>query len=318
MKKKENVPLRTGPQTCAAIRTFLPQRKTDRHAAPLHAIITCLHAAINERAPHAPSLRGLPSEARLGECPIVKQEQLQHNYVTPSTASRSPSLKEGGRRCIGTFITMALVIMLLLSCAVPVMAADGNVTYSDAVRECIFAPGSAYSPTDLFPNFKDVMPGDSITQPITVKNDASNRVKIKIYMRSLGAHEESVAFLSKLHLRVEKSEQNTMAYMFDAAANETAQLTDWVCLGTLYSGGEVDLNVILDVPAELDNTYQELIGYLDWEFMIEEYEIEPTDPEPPKTGDDSMPGLWITLMAVSLAAMLLLLFAGKRERKEKQ
>jgi len=203
---------------------------------------------------------------------------------------------------------------LLLSAALPVFAADGNVTYSGDAGEFIFAPGSEYSPTDLFPNFKDVMPGDSITQQITVKNDASNKVKVKIYMRSLGAHEDSVEFLSQLHLRVEKSEENTMAYMFDAAANETAQLTEWVCLGTLYSGGEVNLNVILDVPVELDNAYQEQIGYLDWEFMIEEFEIEPTDPEPPKTGDDFAIWLWPGLMLLSICGLVVLIITRKREK----
>lgn len=209
------------------------------------------------------------------------------------------------------------VFMLLLSCVTPVFAADGNVTYSGDAGKFVFAPGSEHSPTDLFPNFKDVMPGDSITQPITVKNDASNKVKVKIYVRSLGAHEDSVAFLSKLHLWVEISEENTMAYMFDAAAGETAQLTEWVCLGTLYSGGEVNLNVILDVPVELDNQYQQQIGYLDWEFMIEEYEIEPTDPEPPKTGDDFQIWIWLGLMLMSLCGLMILILAWKREDKEK-
>lgn len=215
-------------------------------------------------------------------------------------------------------IVFLCICVLLLSCVMPVFAADGNVTYSGDAGKFIFAPGSEYSPTDLFPNFKDVMPGDSITQPITVKNDASNKVKVKIYMRSLGAHEDSVEFLSQLRLRVEKSEENTMAYMFDAAASETAQLTDWVCLGTLYSGGEVNLNVILDVPVELDNAYQQQIGYLDWEFMIEEYEIEPTDPEPPKTGDDFQIWIWLGLMLMSLLALVILILAWKQGDKKKQ
>lgn len=204
--------------------------------------------------------------------------------------------------------------VLLWSCITPVVAADSNVTYSGDAGRFIFAPGSEDSPTDLFSNFKNVMPGDSITQSITVKNDASNKVKVKIYMRSLGAHSDSVDFLAQLQLRVEKGEDNTMAYMFDAAANETAQLTDWVCLGTLYSGGEVDLNVILDVPVALDDKYQQQVGYLDWEFMIEEYEIEPTDPEPPKTGDDSPLWLWAGLMLMSLGGILFLL--GKKRGKQ--
>ena len=213
-------------------------------------------------------------------------------------------------------LLLLCVLALLMACAMPAFAETGNVTYSGDAGDVIFAPGSEHSPTDLFPNFKDVMPGDCITQEIAVKNDASNRVKVKIYLRALGAHEESKEFLSKLRLWVEKSDENTMAYMFDATADQTAQLSDWVCLGTLYSGGEVNLKVVLDVPVELDNAYQQQIGYLDWEFMVEEHEAEPTDPEPPKTGDDAKPLLWIGLMIVSLCALIVLIIGRKRDKKQ--
>ena len=206
--------------------------------------------------------------------------------------------------------------VMLLFCAVPALAADGKVTYSGDSGKFIFAPGSDYSPTDLFPDFKDVMPGDSLTQAITVRNDASNKVKVRIYMRSRGAHPESAEFLSKLHLRVEKSGTNPMPQMFDAAANETAQLTEWVCLGTLYSGGEVNLNVILDVPVELDNSFRQHVGYLDWEFMIEEFPIEPTDPEPPKTGDQLPVWALFALLAVSLCGMILLLVLRRKKKED--
>jgi len=214
-------------------------------------------------------------------------------------------------------ILFLCVCVLLLSCVTPAFAAGGNVTYSGDAGRFIFAPGSEQSLTDLFPDFKDVMPGDSLTQPVTVKNDASNKVKVKIYMRVLGAHEDSVDFLSQLHLRVEKSEDDATVSLFEAASNETAQLTDWVCLGTLYSGGEVNLNVILDVPVELGNEFQQQIGYLDWEFMVEEYEIEPTDPEPPKTGDDFPIWLWLGLMIISLCAVVILVLAWKQGSKKK-
>lgn len=214
-------------------------------------------------------------------------------------------------------ITLFIVCVLVISSVLPVYAADGKVTYSGNAGNFIFEPGSNYSPTDLFPNFKDVMPGDTLTQKITVKNDADNKVKVKIYIRSLGAHEDSVEFLSQLGLKVSKSSDNKMAYMFDAAANETAQLTDWVCLGTLYSGGEVNLDVTLNVPIELDNMFQNKIGYLDWEFMIEEFPVEPDDPKPPQTGDNSNIGLWFALMIASGAMLIILLFWRKRGEKEK-
>lgn len=213
-------------------------------------------------------------------------------------------------------ISLLLACLLVCSAALPVYAADGKVTYAGQAEQFIFEPGSEHSLTDLFPNFKGVMPGDTLTQKITVRNDASKEVKVKIYMRSLGAHEDSVEFLSRLGLKVQKSADNEMAYMFDAAAHETAQLTDWVLLGTLYSGGEVNLDVILDVPVELDNAFQDQIGYLDWEFMIEEYPVEPDDPKPPLTGDDSNYVLWVAVAAGALALLLILLFIWRKKERE--
>ena len=211
-------------------------------------------------------------------------------------------------------IALFFTFVLLLSSTVTVFAADGKVTYSGNAGNFVFEPGSDHSLTDLFPNFKGVMPGDTLTQKITVKNNADNKVKVKIYIRSLGAHEDSKEFLSQLGLKVKKSSDNDMAYMFDAA-DETAQLTDWVCLGTLYSGGEVNLDVTLNVPTSLDNEFQNKIGYLDWEFMIEEFPIEDTDPKPPQTGDNSHMGLWFTIMLCS-GAMLIILLVWRKKDKE--
>ena len=214
-------------------------------------------------------------------------------------------------------ITLLVVFVVAFSFVLPVYAADGKVTYSGNAGNFVFEPGSKHSLTDLFPNFKGVMPGDTLTQKITVKNDADNKVKVKIYIRSLGAHEDSKEFLSQLDLKVAKSEENKMAYMFDAAAKETAQLTDWVCLGTLYSGGEVNLDVTLNVPVELSNEFQNKIGYLDWEFMIEEFPIEDSDPQAPQTGDNSHIGLLFALV-IGSAAMLIILLVWRKKDKENE
>lgn len=208
---------------------------------------------------------------------------------------------------------ISLLVVTAMTCGLSICAyAAGTVTYSADSSKFIFEPGSSHSPTDLFTEYKGLMPGDSVRQDITVKNDSSYGVKVKLYVRSHGAHEDSVDFLSKLHLTVAKSENNEMAYMFDAAADQTGGMTDWVYLGTLYSGGEVNLILNLDIPIELGNEYQDAIGYIDWEFKAEELPIDPDDPKPPQTGDNS--NLYLYAMLASLSGIALVILIPKRKK----
>lgn len=212
------------------------------------------------------------------------------------------------------FIALLLALLIASAVALPALATSGNVIFNRDAEGFVFSPGGEQSLSDLFPNFKDVMPGDKLTQPITVRNDSSNGVKVDIYVRSLGADAGSEDFLSRLNLKVAKSENNVMSYMFDASADSTGGMKDWVFLGTLYSGGEVNLDVTLDVPITLSSEYKNQIGYLKWEFKVEEFPIEPDDPEPPPTGDESPIVLYIVIAVVAAVVMIALLFILKRRK----
>ena len=214
-------------------------------------------------------------------------------------------------------IMLLAVVMAVAFSTTALAAEDGSVTYDGNAQEFIFAPGSQYSPIDLFTNFKGVMPGDKLTEQIVVKNDADRNVEVKLYMRSLGAQEGSEDFLSQMTLTVE---QDGTSELFDAPADQTAQLTDWVLLGTFQSGAEVTLNVTLDVPIEMDSTYAFETGYLDWQFKAEEFPIETGegDSGSTQTGDTSNPMLYVGIMggsAVLAAALIILIIVLRRRAK---
>ena len=92
------------------------------------------------------------------------------------------------RRFFGIF----LCALILLACARPAAAVDGQVVYVKDAKKFIFIPGTDYSPTDLFPDLKDVMPGDSVQQKILLKNDQCGFAALHRPMRT-GAYSAGVS-----------------------------------------------------------------------------------------------------------------------------
>lgn len=222
------------------------------------------------------------------------------------------------KRTIKIFSFLLVMMMLFTNVA---FAADASVTYEGGAENYVFLPGSEYTDTDLFDNFKGVMPGDEIDQKITVKNEQGKCDRVKIYMRAVPhddqanplsedvAAKETVAtmedFLHQLNLTVVKEDGTQI---FKGTAEELDGLAENVLLGTFEKGESTVLTATLSVPIELDNKYANRVGEVDWVFVAEEI----NDPAP-ETGDRNN---LILYAGIGLVAAIILVVLGKKKKSE--
>ena len=225
------------------------------------------------------------------------------------------------KKTLKTISALALVLVLLLGMSATAFA-ESKVTYEGGAEKFVFLPGSEYSETDLFENFKGVMPGDVNTQEFTVKNNYTKAEKVKIYLRAVVHDEqgnplsEEVArtedlvsmqdFLSQLSMTVKQGDK----VLFSASPDELDGLKENVLLGTFPGRSKTILTVELSVPFELGNEYANRVGEVDWIFTAEEVT------KTVQTGDDSDLILWAALMTLSLVTAAGVILTLNRKNKE--
>nr|MBR4279679.1 hypothetical protein [Clostridia bacterium] len=200
--------------------------------------------------------------------------------------------------------TFAIILAFLLLAGVGAQAVS-LVRYEGGAEEFVFLPGTAFSESDLFDSYKMVMPGDVLTQRITVRNTSDNQVRI--YLRAEKVDEQYEDFLSRINLQVSAAD----GQIFDAAVSETGQLTENTLLGTFRKGGATDLVLTLTVPYDLNNDYMCMMGIVPWTFLVEEVVEEP---ETPQTGDEFDLAAWLMAAGMILAAIGYVLFQMKRQK----
>lgn len=194
--------------------------------------------------------------------------------------------------------SLLLTLIMLLSFSSVSFAADATITFKSISNGFGFAPGSNYTETDLFKEFKDVMPGDTLSETVQIENIATDCDYIKLYIKAdihdetnnpltysetfentdgndqtnvAGVRDETIAamhdFLSKLTMRIYNESNSRLIY--ESSPDTAGALTDYVLIATLKTNESMTLKVELDVPITLDNTYANRVGEVDWVFKAE-------------------------------------------------
>ena len=179
--------------------------------------------------------------------------------------------------------SLVLMLLVVMSMSVTAFAAAPSITFEGFSKGFDFQPGSEYTETDLFGSFKNVMPGDTVTETITFTNSATDCDFVNLYMRA-EAHDETdnplspkvaeketvstmTEFLSKLSMKV----WNGTELIYDASPDQLDGLKSNKLLGTFRTGETATLKVELSVPIELDSKYANRVGEVDWIFHVEAY-----------------------------------------------
>lgn len=133
------------------------------------------------------------------------------------------------------------------------------------------------SKTDLFANFKGVLPGTSRSQTIRIKNSSKDTVTIGMNAMELWQEDTSEAVSDMMTkyatIMVTDSDGNTV---YDGPAG--GQGTCDISFGTFEPGAEKELNVTLSMSPEMDVESQNLSGSVTWQFQAEQIDevVSPT------------------------------------------
>ena len=179
--------------------------------------------------------------------------------------------------------TLVLMLLMVMSLASTAFAASPDITFNGFSKGFDLQPGSEYTKTDLFGNFKNVMPGDTVTETITFTNSATDCDFVNLYMRaeahdeaanplsSKVAEKETVATMTEFLSRLSMKIWNGTELIYDSSPDEPDGLKNNQFLGTFRTGETATLKVELTVPIDLDNEYANRLGEVDWIFHVEAY-----------------------------------------------
>lgn len=216
-------------------------------------------------------------------------------------------------RTMRSLFSLVLTLILVLALATPAFAASASITYNGQKDQFDFDPSH-----DLFRNFKDVMPGDTLKQDITFTNKAKDCDYVKLYIRAV-AHDQGNPltkpvkdketipsmedFLSQLSMKVTYGTK----VIFEASPDELDGMKNKVLLGTFRRNATATLTVELKVPIELGNEYADRMGEVDWVFTVEAFKGTPStsDDRLIQTGQLNWP-----ILALGAGGLVFLILGG--------
>lgn len=151
------------------------------------------------------------------------------------------------------------------------------------------------SDSDLFKNFKGLLPGTVRSQQITIRNKCDDSADIKlVQLKTVGIQEETVRDLLTKYVDVTIEDMDTKEVLYDGSLGTENGIE--INFGDFASGQEKNLKVTCRADENMPNILQNIQGEVEWSFLANEVV------KPVQTGVDyDIPWFNLTLLVVGVA-----------------
>ncbi len=218
-------------------------------------------------------------------------------------------------RCVVAAIlcVVALAVPARAFADSPAIAYDGNARQLTVTG----ATGSSGEP-DLFPAFKDLMPGDAREQQVEVRATGV-KSQVRVFVRAVVDH-ETAHMLSPVTLTAAVGDTSAGWLQTGTPGSVFAYPTQ---IATFTSDGSTVLYLQLNVPTSVGNELADASKTIRWEITAEDdgekIPVQPADSKSPglfglaATGDSTLAWL-LMLLTLAIIAFMAALLLSRRDK----
>lgn len=212
------------------------------------------------------------------------------------------------------FCMVALAVPARAFADTPAIAYDGN-----ACQLTVSGTTGSSGESDLFPTFKDLMPGDVREQQIEVRATGV-KSQVRVFVRAV-VDRETARLLSPITLTASAGDASTGWLQTGTPGSVFAHPTQ---VATFTSDGSTVLNLQLSVPTSVGNELADASKTIRWEITAEDDgEKIPVQPAGSKSHglfglaatSDSTLALLLVLLTLAIIAFIAALLLSRRDKR---
>lgn len=167
-------------------------------------------------------------------------------------------------------------------------------------------------PDDFFGKLGHILPGDSITQQVTIKNTSKEELEYQVFTNTTNdISGKSLELLKKINITINAEDKK----IYDGSLYKI----DNCSLGKYKPNETSIITFTINIPKEFENEYSALNTLINWKFsVIGAEKVTPPEEEKtsPKTGDTKFI-VSITMFFISTIVFIITLIAEKRTKNRK-